>query len=122
MQVSLAEGPGVGFLLTLTLSVCGHSSIGMHCVLGTDTEVSGIGFLDVLVFSSLARLPLSTCSGSVVGMDGVAGFSTGPPVLLITDVPRDNNAFSASLYSILSSPITVDVDGMSIESLMHLSC
>ena len=104
----------------------------MLCVSGIGTEGLDIGFFNVTVFPLVSRLPLTSHSGLVVGIIGIAGFdtqspvslvvcvsgfSTGPPVSLITQVPRDNNALSASLSSILSSPITADVDGISIGSL-----
>ena len=96
------------------------------------TEGSDIGSFNMSVFPLVSKLPLTNHSGLVVGIVGIAGFdtqspvslvvgvsgfSTGLTVPLITQVTRDNNALSASLSSMLSSPITVDVDGISIGSL-----
>ena len=111
---------------------CGCSSTEMLCVSEGGSEGSDIRSFNMYVFPLVSKLPLTNHGGLVVGIVGIAGFdtqspislvvsvsgfSTGPPVSLITQVPRDNNTLSASLSSMLSSPITVDVDGISIGSL-----
>ena len=44
----------------------------------------------------------------------VVGLNTGPPVGLMTQVPSVSRAFSTSLSSLVSSPMTINVDSVSI--------
>ena len=93
-------------VLSILVSLVGEEGAGVD-------DGPGIGSM----ISLSSERTFSDFECSIVGVAWVPGFSTGPLVLLRTHVPRDNRAFSTLLSSKLSSPIIVDVDGMSTGSL-----